>query len=98
MTHIPVEERCTKLQVGVRLAGEKQCHLAKTEQVKVVDQQRSHKHQREAETKYHVDAVANNWVRKRPDYATDWLPEREQGDQQQAGTKHVRAPFYSFRN
>jgi hypothetical protein len=44
----------------------------------VVDQQRGHEHQREAQTEHGVNGVANHRIGEVPNDAADRLPEDEQ--------------------
>jgi len=73
-----MEERRAKFEVRVWLARKIQRHLPKAEQVKVVDQQRGHEHQREAQTEHGVNGVANHRIGEVPNDAADRLPEDEQ--------------------
>ena len=89
MPHHPVKSRRCKWQCGIRAVPQIQPHLAKSEQVEVINQKRRYKNEHPAESEQRSQDQLANRIFNRPDDASDRFPLREEQDQGQAREQNV---------
>src|SRR5215212_1139099 len=98
MTHIAVEKWCAKLQVGVPAAPEIEIHLAQSEQVKMIDQERAQKNDEQTCRIKRENDWRGDWVAYFPDHTTDRAPLPKHQQESKAGEQNVRTPLDRLRH
>src|SRR5262249_23769940 len=85
MPHVFVEHRRAEFQGRVFAATKMQPHLAKAEEVEVIDEISAGEKQSPAQRVKRVEHRLAGLIVHSPDRAAHWLPEREKRDEREAG-------------
>src|SRR5688572_30189100 len=97
MSHDAIWSGSYKPQTVIGLAEQVSPHLAQSEQIEVIDQERRNQHQSPTKSEQRAQHEPSRRVFNRPDHTTQWLPQRKQQNQSDAGEKHVSGAYNRLR-
>src|SRR5688572_8370386 len=96
MTYVLVKQRCSELQVYIRLPNKIQPYLTEPKQIEVVDQERTDQNDSETQQTNRLNNNAGCFGLHLPDDATQRLPVIKEQEKTQACRQYIRASFDGF--